>query len=153
MMFGRRLEYLEELRLRLRDLIEDIPQELGNKTPEWTENSIFYLWAHMIWAEQQWIKRAVNSQYKMPEVVDSVISPDMQFEKGQLIIALDSVGEKITHPYLKKVEGGECVFSQTGPFEKLDELLQHLCWHYSYHSGQIGMLRRFVQQPYQWNFG
>lgn len=151
--FGRRLEYLEELRLRLRDLIEDIPQELGNKTPEWTENSIFYLGAHMVWAEQQWVERAVNSQYGIRKVLDSIISPEMQFEKEQLLAALDDVGGEITLPYLEKIERGGCVFSQTGPFEELDELLQHLCWHYSYHSGQIGMLRRYVQQPYKWNFG
>ena len=151
--FGGRLEYLEELRLRLRDLIEDIPQELGNRHPEWTENSIFFLWAHMVWAEQQWIKQAVNSEYEMPEVLDSVISPEKQFEKGQLVIALDDVGEKITRPYLEKIERGGCVFFQTGPFEELDELLQHLCWHYSYHSGQVGMLRRYINQAYKWNFG
>ena len=133
-------------------MIEDIPQELGNKTPEWTKNSIFYLWAHMVWAEQQWVAQAVNSQYAIQNVLDSVISPEMQFEKGQLVTALDDVGEKITQPYLQKIEHKECVFSQTGPFEELDELLQHLCWHYSYHSGQIGMLRRYVQQPYKWNF-
>ena len=151
--YGATLEFLDELRLRLRDLIDDVPSELGNQVPDWTANSIFFLSAHMVWAEQQWIQRAVNDQYSIQVIVPSTPSSGEQFERDSLVKALDEVGEKITQVYLEKVERGECTFSQTGPLEELSELLQHLTWHYSYHSGQVGLLRRYLGLAYKWNFG
>ncbi len=151
--FGGQLESIDELRLRLRDLLDDVPDELGNKIPEWTANSIFYLGAHMVWAEQGWIERAVNSQYQIRGVLDSEPCPKAAIEKSQLLTALDTVGVHVTGEYLEHFEYGECEFTQTGPFVEIGELLQHLYWHYSYHSGQVGLLRRYVGLPYQWNFG
>ena len=151
--FGARLEFLDELRLRLRDLIDDIPPELGNRVPDWTANSIFYLSAHMVWAEQAWIERAVHDQYPIQAVFQSTPSHGEQFERESLLAVLDEVGVKITQVYLEKIESGTCTFSQTGPFEELSELLQHLTWHYGYHSGQVGLLRRYLDLAYKWNFG
>lgn len=151
--FGNTLESLDELRLRLKDLLEDVPEELGKKTPEWTANSIFYLGAHMVWAEQGWIERAVNSQYPVQHVLDSGAPSIETIEKGQLLTALDMVGAQVTYVYLERLEYGEYEFTQTGPFVEIGELLQHLYWHYTYHTGQVGLLRQYVGLPYQWNFG
>jgi uncharacterized damage-inducible protein DinB len=150
--FGATLEYIEELRLRLRDLIDDIPPELGNRAPEWSANSIFFLSAHMVWAEQNWIERAVNGHYSIQTVLEPTPSPEIEIDKEHLLLALDEVGKKITFVYLEHVEHGSCSFTQTGPFQELTELLQHISWHYSYHSGQVGLLRRYIGLSYKWSF-
>lgn len=124
----RELEYLAELRERAADLVLDLPDEV--RASELHGHSIYELYAHMLQAESGWVSRVAG----VP-VLDVADADELkQFTETNLGgLRLDST-------------------VSVGPFINAGQVIRHLQWHWTYHSAQIGMLRRMHDHPYKWTF-
>lgn len=123
------LDYLAELRQRADDLINDLDDE--TKSKEQDGHSIKQLFDHMISAEVSWFSKLRPQQTSIiPKTTD----------------------------YLDQFTRSACTdkqindFIDIGPFKQLAHMIRHLQWHWTYHSAQIGMLRRMLDKPYNWKF-
>jgi uncharacterized damage-inducible protein DinB len=153
---------LDELSERLFDLISDLPQDALDHIPEGTTNSIAMLVVHVAWAEASWISRATG--YPIPGNVEECLLPGKQGASGdlpvssagteELVAYCRAVRDSVTSPALASVEGIDARLETAGRLESLRQVLMHVAWHWTYHSGQVGLLRRlWGGTRYKWTFG
>lgn len=152
---------LDELSERLFDLIADLPQAALDHIPEGTTNSIAMLVVHVAWAEASWISRATG--HPIPGDLEVCLLPGRQDASGdlalssasvaQLIAYCRSVRDAVTRPALASTEEMDVQLETTGQLESLRQVLMHVIWHWIYHSGQVGLLRRlWGGTRYKWTF-
>jgi len=154
---------LDELSERLFDLVDGIPTEALDAVPDGAGNSIALLVLHMAWAECHWISR--GCAVEVPLELVSALAPGQQAASGELDSQRLSttaeelerlcrrVREEVTKPALQNGESLDQAFEGPGQMNTLRRLLLHLLWHWTYHTGQVGLLRRIVGERYQWTFG
>jgi uncharacterized damage-inducible protein DinB len=153
---------LDELSERLFDLIADLPQDALDYIPEGTTNSIAMLVVHVAWAEASWVSRATG--YPIPDDVEECLLPGKQGASGDLPVSSASteelvaccrvVRDRVTRPALAAVEGIDAQLETAGQLTSLRQVLMHVIWHWIYHSGQVGLLRRlWGGTRYKWSFG
>ena len=123
------LDYLQELRERAHDLIEDLDDEV--RKTEHDQHSIHKLFTHLIQAEVSWFQKLQQQQTSM---IPNTIEYLDQFTRA--IFNNKSLNDAI----------------DIGPFQSTGEMIRHLQWHWTYHSAQIGLIRRALGHPYKWSF-
>ncbi|MBN1639994.1 MAG: DUF664 domain-containing protein [Anaerolineae bacterium] len=152
---------LDELRERLYDLITDLPQEGLDDVPQGASNSIAMLVTHMAWAEAGWVARITGCA--IPDALAARLAPGGQDASGELPPSTASAGElialcrdvraQVTMPALAGIAD---VDVQVGGAQRpmtVRGVLMHLVWHWTYHSGQVGLLRRqWGATRYKWTF-
>ena len=151
---------IDELRQRLYDIIQDLPQEAMHFMPEGAGNTIAMLAVHMAWAEATWIARATGQA--IPAGLDEALLPGKQGPSGDLpaysndatsLIALcDRVRQEVTLPGLSTIQNLEARLEGDPRQMTVRSVLWHLIWHWTYHSGQVGLLRRLWGSRYRWTF-
>jgi uncharacterized damage-inducible protein DinB len=152
---------LDELRRRLYDLIADLPQEQLDFVPPGTTNSIAMLVLHMTWGEAGWVERITGRA--IPEQMAARLAPGAQDATGDLppstasadeLIALSQqVWDSYTVPALRSVADVDVEAGSAQRPMTVRGVLMHLIWHWTYHSGQVGLLRRlWGGSRYQWTF-
>jgi uncharacterized damage-inducible protein DinB len=154
---------LDELSERLFDLIADLPQDALDYVPEGSTNSIAMLVIHMAWAEAGWIARV--TQTAIPAELEQRLLPGRQDNSGDLPafsaqVASDQlvgwcrrVRQEVTKPALTPVQDVDLEVGTGRRPMTVRGVLMHLVWHWTYHSGQVGLLRRlWGQRRYQWTF-
>lgn len=152
---------LDELLERLADMIGDLSQEALDFVPPGTTNSIAMLVLHMAWAEASWIARATDAD--LPPELEQCLRPGRQDASGslppssatgeQLIATCRAVREQVTQPGLAPVEDIDVEVGDERQPMTVRGVLMHLIWHWTYHSGQVGLLRRlWGASRYQWTF-
>ena len=151
---------VDEMTERVLDLIADLPPAALDFLPEGGNNTIAMLVLHMVAAEAFWIARV--SQAKLPETLKPHVSGGMQDDSGQmprtrktaeeLLAAARAVRTEWALPFLRvqtdidrPVPDGERTITVRGA-------LTHLVWHWTYHGGQVGLMRRLAGARYQWTF-
>lgn len=144
--YARYVALLDEHAQRLTDLIADIPDDAGNHIPEWGENSIWWLCQHMCLAEQHWFVRlgGIAASCDAPRI-------DGTWTRQQVLAAIEAVRPP-TKAYLQAMARGEAAFTPAGAFTSLTQLLEHLNWHWVYHTGQVGTMRRLTGHRYKWTY-
>jgi uncharacterized damage-inducible protein DinB len=151
---------LDELSARLCDMIGDLEQDALDYIPPGTTNSIAMLVVHMAWAEAGWISRVAGTSVD-PEL-ETLLLPGKQGSGGELLVSSYSVAEltalchrvrqEVTIPALAVLDGIDCVVPDERRPMTARGVLMHLIWHWTYHSGQVGLLRRQWGARYQWTF-
>lgn len=154
---------LDELSERLFDMISDLPQDAVDYVPEGATNSIAMLAIHMAWAEAGWIARV--TQAEIPAELHESLRAGKQDASGDLPVSSATVEElvgycravrqQITVPALTLVEDIDAEVADEKRPMTVRGVLMHLIWHWTYHSGQVGLLRRLwghAQHRYQWTF-
>jgi uncharacterized damage-inducible protein DinB len=152
---------LDELSARLHDMISDLPQNALDHVPEGTTNSIAMLVVHMAWAEASWVSGATG--HAIPGDLEECLLPGRQDASGDLPVSSASAEELIaycravrdtlTRHALASVEGIDEELQTTGQLGSLRQVLMHVVWHWIYHSGQVGLLRRlWGKTRYRWTF-
>lgn len=151
---------IDELRERLYDIIRDLPQEAMDFRPEGAGNTIAMLAVHLAWAEATWVARATGQA--IHAALDETLLPGKQGPSGDLsaytnsasdLIALcQSVRQEVTLPGMCKVQDIEARLPNDPRQMTVRSVLCHLIWHWTYHSGQIGLLRRLWGSRYKWTF-
>mgnify|MGYP006297711925 FL=1 len=153
---------LDELRARVYDQIEDLPHEALVFTPEGSSLSIAALVIHMAWGEAGWMSGLADLQ--IPEDLDAQLQPagralpagerpPLPDRVPDLIALCKRVAKEVTRPAMACIEDPDA----TNPDDPRDAtprgVLMHLIWHWTYHSGQVGLLRELWGSGYRWRFG
>jgi uncharacterized damage-inducible protein DinB len=151
---------LDELRERLYDMIIDLPQEAMDFVPEGATNTIAMLTVHMAWAEAGWVVNITGMP--IPGELEPRLLPGKQGPSGDLepfstsapeLIALcQRVRAEITIPRLSALESIDAEIPDRQRPMTARGVLMHLVWHWTYHSGQVGVLRRLWGSRYKWTF-
>ena len=152
---------LDELSERLFDMISDLPQEALDYIPDGSTNSIAMLAVHMAWGEASWIARVTQVTIP-PELHESLLAgkqdasgelPPSSATVAELIDYCRRVRQDVTKPALKQVEDIDLEVGDERRPMTARGVLMHLVWHWTYHSGQVGLLRRlWGRTRYQWTF-
>jgi uncharacterized damage-inducible protein DinB len=151
---------LDELRDRLYDLVVDLPQEAMDYRPEGATNTIAMLTVHMAWAEAVWIANITG--VPIPGKLEPYLLPGKQGPSGDLPPSSLSVSEgidlcqrvrdEITLPRLLTLADMDREIPDRQRPMTARGVLMHLVWHWTYHSGQVGVLRRLWGSRYNWTF-
>ncbi len=152
---------LDELSERLFDLISDLTPDALGSVPEGTTNSIAMLVVHIAWAEASWVSRATG--YPIPANLEECLLPGRQDASGDLPVSsapadvlighCRAVRQVVTVPALASVNDIDRDLQTTGGLATMRQVLMHLVWHWVYHSGQVGLLRRlWGESRYKWTF-
>ena len=154
------LAAIDELRERLSDMITDLPQQAMDARPEGAGNTIAMLTVHMAWAEASWVARATGQA--IPADLDSALRPGKQGPSGNLMVYSNSaadlialcnrVRQEVTLPGLSGIQDLETPLADDPHKMTVRSVLWHLIWHWTYHSGQVGLLRRLWGSRYKWTF-
>ena len=151
---------LDELSARLCDMIGDLDQDALDFVPQGTTNSIAMLVVHMAWAEAGWIARVTQAPID-PDLA-ARLQPGGQGASGELPSSSYGVSElqalcrrvrqKVSIPALAVLDDIDRVVPDARRPMTVRGVLMHLIWHWTYHSGQVGLLRRLWGARYQWTF-
>ena len=151
---------LDELTARLCDLIADLDQGALEFVPPGTTNSIAMLVVHMAWAEAGWIARVTGTP--IADDLYPLLQAGKQGAAGELppsstpaadLVALcRRVRQEIALPALAPLADVDAEVPDPRRPMTVRGVLMHLIWHWTYHSGQVGLLRRMWGARYQWTF-
>jgi len=150
---------LGELRERVYDQIVDLPEEAINFAAPGTTLSIGWLATHMALGEANWMSRTAKAA-----VPASILShPDARlftpygtapatFGPAARLIELGRLVESdATLPTLMTLEDLERRTSHSA-LTSVRKVLAHLLWHWSFHSGHVGLIRLQWGSEYDWTF-
>lgn len=151
---------LDEAAERVYDVLGEADLEKLNYIPEGSYLSIARLVKHMAWGEAVWIAKIVGK--KAPEeLLESFGNPGPQnlrtIPRGdetaeELCDAIRRLRSGYTMPALASVVDIEArIVADNGP-RTVREILSHLIWHWTYHSGQVGLTLLQAGYDYQWTF-
>ena len=148
--------WIAELRERVVDQIIGLPAETLNYVPGETKLSIARLVRHLAWAEVAWIRRvgAPEPAEDLAEFVETDAlsgfgsEPAPARSAAQLITAVRRAASEIVEPALRRATDIDAEVIDDGT--TLRGVLMHLQWHWTYHSGQIGLLQFDRGSDYEW---
>jgi hypothetical protein len=113
---------------------------------------------HMAWAEAWWLRRITG--FKIPDSLNEEIQkgslgniggpPPSGYEASTLIEICRRVQGDCSQPRLGEVEDIDEVLEKEGVTFTVRGVMGQLAWHWTYHSGQIGLLRLLWGSDYQW---
>ncbi len=155
---------LQELRERVIDQVNDLPLEALSFRPQGTTLSIGVLVIHLVWAEAGWISAITGCE--VPATLSDDIHaigqalpagkepPSSAMDAAALVTLCHRIGDEVTVPALSTYQHGlDVVIEQDARSMTPRGVLLHLVWHWTYHSGQIGLLREQWGAGYTWTFG
>ena len=149
---------LDELLERLIDLIADLPQAALDYVPEGTTNSIGVLVLHMAGVEARWIAR--STQVSISADLEQLLGPGRDdvgdlpasvASAAQLITLCRRVRREVTDPALSSLPDVDVEIPDERSQMTVRQVLMHLVWGWTYHSGQVGLLRRLWGARYGWS--
>ncbi|MBD3305270.1 DUF664 domain-containing protein [candidate division KSB3 bacterium] len=144
---------LDELSHRLFDLIEDLGPTVLEAVPANATHSIATLTVHLADAEAIWLSRIPESTDALE--LRTILKQSQQncpTRAPELITLCQRIRAKITIPSLVGRVEIDTPVVQHDKVKSVRQVLLHQLWHWTYHTGQIGLLRRMFGPRYQWNF-
>jgi uncharacterized damage-inducible protein DinB len=153
---------LDELRARVYDQIEDLPPDALTFTPEGSSLSIAALVIHMAWAEAGWasgladvdVPKDLNVQLQPAgRALPAGERPPLPDQVPDLIALCKRVATEVTEPALANLDDPDVTIPEDPRDATPRGVLMHLIWHWTYHSGQVGLLRELWGSGYRWTFG
>ena len=150
--------YLQELAERVYDQIRDLPQEALDFTPGESKLSIGWLVVHMAWAEGRWIGLAtgasldaqLRSRLEPGGLEHYGTAPGPAADAAALIELCRKVQLGFTLPALRPIADIDEPMERGGLSVTCRGVMQQLAWHWTYHSGQIGLIRLLWGSDYHW---
>jgi uncharacterized damage-inducible protein DinB len=149
---------LQELAERVYDQIVDLPADALDYTAQHTPLSISMLVLHMAWAEAWWLRRITG--FKIPDSLNEEIQkgslgniggpPPSGYAASTLIEICRRVQRDCSQSRLGEVQDIDEVLEKEGVTFTVRGVMGQLAWHWTYHSGQIGLLRLLWGSDYQW---
>ena len=149
---------LQELAQRVYDQIEDLPADALDYTAQDTPLSIAMLVLHMAWAEAWWVRRITGVEIPGPlrgEIEKGALShigepPPTGYAASALVEICRKVQREYSRPVLGEIGDIDEVLEKEGVRFSVRGVMGQLAWHWTYHSGQIGLLRLLWGSDYQW---
>ncbi len=147
---------LDELRERVYDQVLHLPQEALDYVAGATQLSVGRLLLHLGWAEMSWIRRLSGNDG--PQDLRAALSAGAleSFQKdppragpaAALVALCRRVRDEVSVPWLRAVPDADAKLMEDGSSTR--GVLMHLCWHWVYHSGHIGLLSFEAGYDYEW---
>jgi uncharacterized damage-inducible protein DinB len=149
---------LQELAERVCDQIVDLPADALNFTAQDTPLSISMLVLHMAWAEAWWVRRitgveipdSLNREIEKGSLGNIGEPPPTGYSAAALIEICRRVQREYSQPGLGEIGDIDEVLEKEGRTFSVRGVMGQLAWHWTYHSGQIGLLRLLWGSDYQW---
>ncbi len=151
---------LDELSERAIDLIEDLNADELQALPDNCANTIQMLISHMTWGEPIWFIKAtgIGLPKDLAEQAPPGRFPVLQRTAAGLITEVRSVREGYTKPLIATLEDIDVEHPNPAddPYPRnvqsvtVRGLLMHQVWHWTYHTGQVGLIRRMLGKAYAW---
>jgi uncharacterized damage-inducible protein DinB len=152
------LDALGELHERVYDQIRDLPDDALAFVAPKSQMTIGWLVVHLISGEAEWVARLTGSA--LPGSLASAppiraIRPYGETQPGfgsakDLIELGTHAFETWTRPEAGRLDSREA--ASAGPLATVGDVLSHLVWHWSFHSGHIGLVRLQWGSEYEWRF-
>ncbi len=151
---------LDELSERLFDLIHDLPLEALDFVPEGGTNSIAMLVRHIARAEAGWIASVTKAPVP-PELEDDLKAgaqdrsgdlPGSSATASDLTILARRVRDEITKQRLPSLEDIDTEVASGERTLTIRGVLVNQLWHWTHHTGQVGLLRRLAGVRYKWTY-
>ena len=150
--------WLDELRERVYDQIEDLPADALDHKAANTNLTIGKLVLHMAYSEAFMVAGATGGT--IPEELDNVLKPGTRAAindepapspgAAELIALCRRVRDEVTIPLLKDRDDPDTPCREDGSTPR--GILDQMLWHWTYHSGQIGLIRFEWGSDYDWTF-
>ena len=150
---------LEEAALRLIDVVAPLDSEV-HFVPKPSNLSIARFVRHLVWGDTMWIPRLTEAP--VHESIKNACAdgslplfgqpPDSNGTARELVDLIRTLRSDYTTPALKRIPSiQDKVSGNSGP-ESVEQALVHLLWHWTYHSGQVGLIRELAGSDYTWTF-
>ena len=150
---------LEEAALRLIDVVAPLDLEL-HFVPKPSNLSIARFVRHLVWGDTMWVPRLIETP--IPGSLEAACAdgalglfvqpPEVNGTARELVDLIRRLRSEFTTPALKRVVSiDNPIPGDRGP-ETVEKALIHLLWHWTYHSGQVGILRELAGSDYTWTF-
>ena len=155
-------DIFQELRARVEDQIEDLSvDELDHHFSEF-RLSIRWLFLHLSWAEMNWLQRITGVE--VPEDLRAFFNPGRleTYQDTRKSMEASPASEclrqsrRMADEYVVPIFGSSSI-DFDAPVEgrpnfSYGRICSHLIWHWTYHSGQIGLMRLLLEKDYSWSF-
>jgi uncharacterized damage-inducible protein DinB len=150
---------LDELLERLKDLISDVSDDALHFAPLGESNTIAMLILHMAAGEAFWLARTTGEP--LPDGLKQLLAGGMQDQTGNLptskpdrerITRACCEVRSLTKKRLATIADPDRTIEADGRAISVRGVLMHQIWHWTYHTGQVGLLRRLHGNRYQWTF-
>lgn len=92
----------------------------------------------------------INEALKYSHILSDDAVPEEFLDGAFLAEVMRSVFRDVTVPVCQKISGPDLPLGEESPFATPREALTHMHWHWTYHSGQIGLLRLQWGDDYVW---
>jgi len=150
--------FLQELAERVYDQISDLPLEAMDYVPAASRISISRLVVHLGWAEANWVQRLTGSQppqelaqkLALGHLEHFSAAPVSAGGAAELIALCRRVQREYSEPVLRGIADIDLELEREHQLVKVRGVMSQLAWHWSYHSGQIGLIRLLWGSDYQW---
>lgn len=149
---------LDELSERALDLIADLDSEALAFVPGGTTNSIAMLIRHMAAAEAGWITRVTGTG--VPNELETALAEGMQNASGVLPVSAGTAEElavlcrrvrnEVTVTALCGLQTCDTAVTSGRMTLTAEGVLMHIIWHWTHHTGQVGLIRRLAGRKYAW---
>ncbi|MEW5816888.1 MAG: DinB family protein [Spirochaetota bacterium] len=154
------ISILDELLERVVDQIVHLPPEALDFTPAGTTLSIGRLVVHLAWAEARMMKLAsgkgIDGELERRLASGSLETfkkaPESSPDSEHLIALLRRVRREVTIPFATSFQDIEAMVKGAHPLKTIKAVFMHLFWHWTYHSGHIGLLSLQAGYDYTWTF-
>ncbi len=155
---GLSVSMLRELAERVYDQIDDLPLEALDFQPPGTTLSISRLVLHLAWAESNWVYRLTGAG--VPADLQAELEtarldrfgepPATGKDALRLIAVCRRTQEAYSAPALRDIREIDAPIPVGETIVTVRGVMSQLTWHWTYHSGQIGLLRLLWGSDYQW---
>ena len=156
---ARYLEAMNELMERAIDQMIHLPPEALNFSPGGTGISPGWLALHLAWADARMFSLALGKEIP-PELAEKLADGSAGgLEKGirvesaaGLAELLRRVRRELVIPWCREIRDLRAPMASGGPLRNLEQIFMHMIYHWSYHSGQIGLATLQAGHDYAWSF-
>ena len=163
MEIARYLGALDEASGRLANVVTDLDPAAIDFVPDGSTLSIARFVKHLVWAELGWISRlgvdpapAEFAEACADGSIGAFSEPPLATASSdELVRLLKRARSEYTTPALKTIVSASSKITPIKPTlgpQTVREVLMHLVWHWTYHSGQVGLLRELAGVDYEWSF-
>ena len=161
---GYSISALDELLERVVDQIEDLPGEGFEFRPEGVWFSLGWLPLHLAVSEYNQIHKIARGLGQDAAELDSAFLAQLRYgdlhadgsipehlcDAGLMVDAMRRVRREVTEPFCKIISDPDQRLRGEESLTTPRNVIMHQMWHWTFHSGHIGLLRLQWGSDYEW---
>ena len=157
---GMYMAALNELMERVIDQTEHLPQDAVDFVAPGTTLSVGRLMLHLSFADARMFGLLVGKKpdgslaerLNLGALSDFSKPPEKYGSASELIALMRRVREEFVCPWCAEITDMEAPSVEKSPLKNARDTFMQMCWHWTYHSGHIGLLTLQAGYDYTWTF-